>query len=907
MELLYRLLLFAYPRRFRAEYGVLMLEMFRVQRRRAGRDPRRLGAARFWLFAVDDLIRNAAAERGSRLTGTSHPLIARPPGRGPLPLDRFDMMQTLLAEIRHAVRRLAQAPMFTATAVLITALGIGANSAIFTFVDATLLRPASFDRPDQVVSVYQDSDDGEPNSSSFPAYRDMAAYEEIFAEAVAIMPFGATLVQDDGVERLAAEWVTSNYFTFLGLQPTLGRNFEPADQADGGGAVAIISHAMWQERFGSDPGVLGETLRINGAPVTIVGVGPNGYSGVLPGFKLDVWLSLSTVRPAMGDYAGRTFDNRGDHWFQVKARLADGVTVPQAQAAMDQLAERLAREFPEYNDGRGITVFSAADVRMHPSVDGQLLPMSASLMGLVGLILLIACSNLANLLLVRGSARSRDISIRLALGASRARVLWHVLTESIVLAVAGGMVGLLLALWATRAFSAADLPLPLPAPVDLRLDWRVFLFTLGLSVVTGILFGLLPGLRISRSDVVASLRDDISAMSLRGGRFNLRNVLVVGQVSISFLILVIAGLFVRNLANSQQVPLGFAADRLASISTNAGYAGYGPAEAGPRLAELRERIAALPGVESAALTGQLPVRGSGGSSTLVVEGYAPASGTDSVEVMRSVAGPRYFETVGVPILYGRTFTDDDIETDANVAIVSEAFARTYYGTPDAVGRRFRGQGSETWIDIVGVAADVQIRDLTEEPTPQFYYAFGPGMGTSAIVVARTAGDPAALLQPMRAALREVDPLLTVSQLQTFDQHLSDALATSRLGASMISGFGLLGLALASLGLYAVVAFAVQRRTTELGIRMALGAGRSNVVRLVVSEVMTIIGAAIVIGLAISWFALPGVASNLYRVSALDPLALLATAAILAATGALAAWLPARRAASVDPVQALRHD
>ncbi len=905
MELLYRALLVAYPRRFRVEYGVVILDMFRVQRRRAARDPRALSGARFWLLALDDLVRNAGAEHGSRLTRTSRPLIARTPGRGPIPPDRFDMMQTLLAEIRHALRRLALAPMFTATVVLITALGIGANSAIFTFEDATLLRPAAFERPDEVVSVYEDSDDGEPNSSSFPAYRDMQAYEDIFAETMALMPFGATLVRDDGVERLAAEWVTSSYFSFLGLQPTLGRDFEPADDLDGGEPVAILSYAMWQERYGSDPGVLGERLRINGAPVTVVGVGPQGYGGIAPGFKLDLWLSHSAIRPAMGNYAGGTLERRADHWFQVKTRLAPGVSLEQAQAAMDQLAARLAAEFPEYNDGRGITVFSAADVRFHPSIDGQLLPLSAGLMTVVGLILLIACSNLANLLLVRGSARSRDVSIRLALGASRARVVWHVLTESVVLAVTGGLVGLVLALWAIRAFAAANLPLPFPAPVDLRLDWRVFGFTLLLSVATGILFGLIPGLRIARSDVVASLRDDVATMSLRGGRFNLSNVLVVGQVAVSFLILVVAGLFVRSLSNSQQVPLGFDADRLASISTNAAYAGYSSAEAGPLLAQLRERIAGLPGVEAAALTVQLPVRGTGGSSTLVVEGYSPPSGTDSVEVLRSVVGPHYFETIGVPILHGRPFTQDDIETNANVAIVSEAFARAYYGTSDAAGRRFRSQGSQTWIDIVGVAADVQVRDLTEEPTPLFYYVFGGG--TFAHVVARTSGSPDSLLQPMRAELQQVDPLLTVSQLQTFDQHLSDALATSRLGARLLSGFGLLGLALASLGLYAVVAFAVERRTTELGIRMALGAGRASVVRLVVGEVMMIIGAAVVLGLVITWFAVPGVASSLYRVSAADPLTLLGTAAILTATGALAAWLPARRAASVDPVQALRHD
>ena len=657
MRLLYRVLLLAYPRRFRAEYGGLMWEMFRIQYHRASADPGALGRFRFWLFAIDDLARNALSERAGRWSQGHRPLIAplakSQRSRTPLPSPSLsiglEMIQDLLTEARHAVRRLAQSPSFSLLAILITALGIGANSAMFSFINAILLRPPAYERADEVVAVYQDSDDGEPNSSSFPAFRDIQSYDEIFSETIALLPFGASLVTDDGVEPLATEWVTAGYFSFLGLAPTMGRDFGPQDDVDGGEPVAVLSYAMWQERYGSDPDILGERLNVNGAPVTIVGVGPQGYGGILPGFQLDTWLSISAMRPAMGAGAAATLERRADHWFQLRARLADGVTTARAQSAMDQLAERLAADYPEYNAGREITVFEPGGIRIHPDIDGQLMPLSVRLMVVVALVLFIACSNLASLLLLRGYGRAQDVAIRLALGASRMRVVCHVVTESVLLSVAGGAVGLALAMWATRAFASIDLSLPLPGAVDLRLDWRVVAFTMALSLLTGVLFGLLPGLRIARSNAMERLRDDAASMSLRGNRFNLRNLLVVGQVAVSFVILVAAGLFLRSLGNAQQAPLGFDSGRLALISTNAAFSEYSAEEGAPLLEQLRDRIAALPGVEEAALTAQPPVRGTGGSSTLVVEGYTPPTGTDAVEVMRSSVGPRYFSTIGAPI------------------------------------------------------------------------------------------------------------------------------------------------------------------------------------------------------------------------------------------------------------------
>ncbi len=548
-----------------------MLDLFGAPRERACA---RGGVAVlvFWRFALTDLLHNSLAERTRRWR--RHPLTDRPQLPPESLRDPRESMQTALREIRHAARRLVKAPVFSLMAVMIVALGIGANTAIFSFVDGVVLRPQPYERPEEIVDVYQDSGEGEPNSNSYPAYCDIKASTSVFSDAVGVMSFGVTLLEEDGATSLATEWVTSNYFSMLGLRPFLGRDFEPADQIDGGEPVAILGYATWQGRFGTDPDILGRRLNLNSTQVTIVGIAPREYGGVAPGFAAEIWMSLAGMRPIFGDYVGNTIDNRGDHWFLVKARLADGVSPEQAQSAMTSLADRLATEFPEFKRGRRITVFAPGEVRLHPSFDAQLLPMSVGLMGIVGLVLLIACSNLANLLLLRGAARSKDITLRLALGASRGQVFAHVLSESILLSLTGGAVGLLLARWAINAFRAAELPLGLPAPIDLRLDPRMMAFTFALALGTGIVFGLLPAWRLSRADLVSSIRENVSPLSFRTGRITRRNALVVGQVTLSFVLLVVAGLFVHSLGAAQQEDLGFEPGGLAAISADLGHVGF---------------------------------------------------------------------------------------------------------------------------------------------------------------------------------------------------------------------------------------------------------------------------------------------------------------------------------------------
>jgi predicted permease len=644
---------------------------------------------------------------------------------------------------------------------------------------------------------------------------------------------------------------------------------------------------------------------MNGAPVTVIGVGPDGYHGFTPLNSMDAWLSLSSLGSVLGEYPMATLEQRGDHWFFVKARLRPGVTLPQVQEAMDSLSTRLAEEFPEHNTGRGITAFGAGQVRLHPSIDAMLTPSAAFLMVIVGLVLLIACSNLANLLLVRAAGRGKEMSIRAALGASRGQVARQVLTESVLLSLAGGVLGVLFAAWAVRGLMAIELPLPTPMSTVLGLDARVLSFALVLSVLTGVLFGFAPALRASRPDLAGAMRDEIAPLAWRNRKFGLRNGLVVLQVAVSFVLLVAAGLFIRSLANAQDIDTGFSVDDVAYVRTSPGFAGYTDEDAHNILEDFVQRTRALPGVEEAALGTVLPVTPRG-TTSLVMEGYVPPSGQTSVEVPFNVVDARYFETLRIPLMHGRTFTDVDRSDTERVAVISEAMARRYWGDSDAVGRRFRSEGRpDSWRRVVGVVGDSIIRDLTEDTGPQVYYPWEQGFGAAGVVFVRTAGDPSSVLGMMREELRAIDAEIPVLGAGTMAEHLSDSLSLPRMGVRFLGGFGFVALVLASLGLYGVVSFAVGRRMLEVGVRMALGAQSGQVVWLVLREVAVLVGIGIVLGLGLSMAATAALAGVLFDVSPTDPLTLAMVAVVLLAVAIGAAMIPALRAAKADPVLALR--
>lgn len=912
-ERLFRLLLRLYPSGFRAEYGEEMTALFRRRLARAAGRPGVTGVGSvvrlWWRVLLDGLVTAAALRRRGgrpRRGAACAPASARPASSGatvsPSHVRKEDRMDSMLQDIRHAFRRLAKAPGFTAGAIALLAIGIGVNTSVFTLADALLFRAPPWSDPDRVVFVYQDSDDGDPSSSSYPATRDMAE-SEVFASVAAISPGEATWEREDGPTSASIEYVTASYLDVLGLSVTRGRWFGPEDDEVGEAPKAVVSEATWRTRFGADPDVVGRTIRLGGRPVTVIGVGPDELVGTYAPLHTDFWLSIASTVVG-GPFRVANLDRRQDHWYDVRARLAPGVTVAQAQSAMDGLAGRLAEAYPSLNEGRGITVFPSDDVRLHPSEDDQLYLAGGLLGALAGLILLLTAANLANLLLVRGLSRSGEMAVRRALGARRGRVVRIFMVESLTLAIAGGALGVGLAVWVVATFPSLPIDMPLGAGIDLAIDGRVIAFSLALVVLTGVLFGLAPALRSARSDVAGVLRDDRA--SVAGGRstIRLRNALVAAQVAASLVLVLGAGLLGRSLAALGDVETGVDADRVAYVQTDFGPAGL----EGDALRQARdllvERVRALPGVTAAGTSSQLPAS-FGGTTTTIVEGYSPASGTDAVEMAFAVVGDGYFEALGIPLVDGRLFQESDGATDDPRILVNEAAVRRFWPGESALGRRNRGQGSETWRTVVGVVGDAPVSSLAEHDRPIMYFSDRTANPSSPWVVARTDGAPAALLPALRKAVDELPYTVTLEAQGTLAQHFGDALDAPRFGALLLAAFSVLAVILAGLGIYAVVAFSVVRRAAEVGIRVALGARRADVVGMLVREVAVTVGLGLAVGLALAVPITGLLQGTLYGIDARDPLTVGAAVIFILSMALAAAWLPARRAARTDPVRALR--
>ncbi|HEX7050879.1 MAG TPA: ABC transporter permease [Longimicrobiales bacterium] len=887
---LFRLFLRAYPRPFREIYGAEMTRFF-LDRLARARDAGGRGAVlRQWARAAADVAKTAAAERwGGRVRRTE-------------PMKGREFMTSMLQDVRYAARRLRRTPLFTSFAIAILGVGIGLNAAVFNLVDTVLFRPSPFADPAEIVHIYQDSDDGEPSSTSFPAYREMAELTGIFAGVAATSPDKATWEDTDGPRPVSVEYATASYFPVLGLRPYRGRWFDTAHDRVGAELVAVVSYRTWRTRMGADPGVIGSTIRLNNQAVTIIGIGPKEFNGEAGALATDFWLSISSA-PVGGPFRVANLDRRQDHWYLVKARLAPGVSVERARAAMDVLAQRLAEEYPELNEGRGITVFAHDEVRIHPEFDGGLFTAGMGVLVVAGLVLLLACSNLANLLLARGISRGPELAVRQALGSGRMQVARLLLVEALLLAGLGGAAGLGLAAWSVQLIPL--LPLSVAwAGLDVGFDHRVVVFGVLLALATGLLSGLLPALRSARTDVAVALRDEGRGQSAGRGASLVRRGLVALQVAVSLVLVIGAGLLTRSLANAQRVAPGVDADRIALVETDLQRGGVSDAEVAVVAAQILERVEALPGVERAALTNRLPVQ-SGWTSTHVVEGYDPPSGTGSVELPVAIVSRGYFEAMGIPVLAGRTFTADDRPDAPPVIVVNETAARRFWGGDWARGR-IRPEGAEgAWRRVVGVVGDVKVIDLREPPTPMIYYSAEQMPPAGFAVVARTSGDPATLLGTLRSTLRDVRPSLPVTRLATLDTHIGGALARLRAVTALLGGFSLLAMLLAGLGVYATVSFAVERRTREMGIRLVMGAAPARVAWMVVRESLTVVAAGVVAGLALATLAVRGVQTMLFGVGSMDGVTFAGASALLLAATGIAALLPARRAARADPVEALK--
>ncbi len=706
-------------------------------------------------------------------------------------------------DLRYAIRQMARKPGLTVFAVLSLALGIGANSSIFSLVNAILFRDLPAQRPQELIDVYSGKE-GEFRYStwSYPDYADIRQWNDVFTEFAAITLTIATW--DDGrrTELLFGEQVSGNFFRLYGIRPALGRDFLPEeDVSEGTHPVVLLGHRFWQQRLGGDPGIVGKTLKLNGQHLTVVGVVPEVFKGSFPAVASDFWVPLHVGKAL----SGSSLVERGSRSLFVKGRLAPGKSQEQAQAQLSALVGRLRKAWPQDCEGRTATLIPTREVVLNPEIDGPIFGVAGLLMGIVGLVLLIACSNIANLLLARAAERRREIAVRLALGASRGRLIRQLLTESVLLALLGGLAGLLIAVWTARLIVAFKPPLPIPLNLDVPLDGRVLAFTLGIALVTGILCGLAPALQSTRPGVVTALKDEEGGLVRSHRKLGLRNLLVVAQVAISSLLLVGAGLFLRSLGNAQSIDPGFRLRNGVAVQLALELGGaYDEVKGRAFYEQLLERTRALPGVRSASLVEHLPLGLNIHTSDVEIEGRPKPAKGEELEVDRSGAGPGYFETMGIPLLAGREFAASDVPGAQQVAVVNQTAARQFWPGEDPIGKRLRfDEGG--WMTVVGVARDGKYRTLGESQRPFVYPNSQQQYTPFMTLIVATDGSEQAMLGQVRRQLDALDPNVPIFNISTFSKHLSIMLFPARLGAALLAAFGLLGLVLAGIGLYGVVA------------------------------------------------------------------------------------------------------
>ena len=834
-------------------------------------------------------------------------------------------METLIQDLRYGFRVLRASHGFAAVAMLSLALGIGTNTSIFSVVNAALLRPLPVTDPGNLVFVFSGTRTSPWGVSSYPDYVDYRDKNEAFSDLLTYSPITTSARIEDQTELVSGSIVSGNFFDALGVHTAIGRTFLPdEDITPGANPVAVISHSLWQRRFAGDSQVAGQQVSLNGHAFTIIGVAPAGFNGPEVLENNDIYIPAmmqALVRPPRGGFSGEMnadlLSRRGARWMKMIGRLKPDVSIEQAQTEISTLASQLEQAYPDENRDRIATLFPVSKV--DPQAYTQLVSVAGLLLAVVGMVLLIACANVANLLLARASARRKEIAVRLAMGASRARLVRQLLTESVVLSLAGGTGGLLLALWTVDLLKSATPPSGMFSfTLDYKLDSRVLAFTFALSLATGVIFGLTPALQASRSDLVPALKGEASVVGQGRRRFKLRNLLIVAQVALSLVLLIGAGLFLRSLNNAQSIDPGFDAAKILDADLNINLLRYTKPQGQQFYRQVIERVEALPGVESAALARVVPMSGGGRTSSLLIEGrQGPDSASRSegggqdentYSVNTNVVTLKYFSTMGIRLLAGRAFEAQDSEGASPVAIANEAFARRYFENEEMIGKRVSFRGARgPFTQIIGLVRDSKYRTLGENPRPTIYVPLAQNHETGMTLHVRASGNPISVAAGVRQEIQSLDRDLAVTSLQSLDDVLAGSLFAARMGAALLSIFGLLALLLAGVGLYGVMSFSVSRRTREIGIRMALGAEKGNVLRLVLKQGMSLVAGGVAGGLIVAFAVTRLLTSFLYGVSALDAVTFLAVPAVLAFVALLASYIPARRAAKVDPMIALRYE
>ena len=833
-------------------------------------------------------------------------------------------MTTTLADLRLALRGLRRSPLFSVVAILSLALGIGANTAIFTLIDQILLRKLPVKAPEELVMLYQQgSHNGSnmgPRMHSYPLYQDLQKRAEPLAEVLCRRLVPASLSIDNRTERVEAEMVSGNFFSMLGVPPAIGRvlNSQEDDQVYQGHPVVVLSYDYWATRFAHDPAVLGKKILVNDFPMTIVGVSAQGFAGIDPAQSPQIRVPVQMKPVMVPDWEWVHLDDRRTRWVQVFGRLKPGYTIASAKAPLQGLFTQIrgyemtlpaAKDWSPYSreqfmKGR-LQVTSAA--MGYSGLRNDFSTALVVLMCMVGLVLLIACANVANLLIARGFMRQRELAVRLSLGASRRRLVRQLLVESLVLSFAGGIAGTGLAIVLTRVLLSMAPTDGQPLLINAHPDVRILTFTLGLTFLTGLVFGLLPALRASRPDPWTTLKDTVGSIAGTGGSLFLRKGLVTAQVALSFLLLFGAGLFVRSLQNLQTTDPGVALDNLVTFQLSPALSGYDEPRAVQFYQDLLERLRSAPGVKSAALAAVPILSGNEWDSSTSVEGHNPADGEDMQAFMNALS-PGYFETMKIPILEGRDFRQSDVKDESRVAIVNRRFAEHFFKGRSAVGKRLgRGTGPKVKLDveIIGVVADSLYEGPREGVRRQ---VFVPNWGrNSAAFYVRTATGSSSAYSLIRNEVKQLNSSMPVYEMKTLEAQLDQTLLTDRLIALLSAGFGLLATLLASIGLYGVMAFVVARRRKELGIRLALGAQPRLVIWMVMREVLLLLAIGLAVGIPAAMALGRFVSTQLYGIEPHDPWIAGWTMTLLTVVSALAGLIPAHRASRIDPILALRYE
>jgi predicted permease len=818
-------------------------------------------------------------------------------------------MENFWKDLRYAFRMLYKSPGFTLVAVLALGLGIGANTAMFSVFNGMLWRPLPVKDPQQLVVIVNKSRNVQfAMNLSYVDAMDYRELKTVFSDVAAYTPDPVNFGAGGRPERVWADAVSGNYFSMLGLQAARGRVFASDEGwVAGKDSIIVLSYRFWQKRFGGDPRVIGQTVQVNNHPFTIIGVAPEAYHGAYYFISPDFYLPLTaiaTIDPGNAD----TLTNRGRAYLRTIARLQSGVTAEQAMAAAQPIDQRLAHDYPDLHKDQSLWVLPELKARPEPGFGDFMNTAGLVFMLLVGLVLLIACANVANLILARANGRRKEFATRTALGATRARMISQLLTETVLLSAFGGIVGLVIARWLGMALMSIHIPTSIPINLfDLSIDWRIFMFTFIAALLTGVVAGLVPSLQASRTDLADVLKAGGRSGGSSAGHHRFRNSLVVSQVAVSLLLLACAGFFIRSLQNSANVDMGFRVDHTLLMSFDVGLQGYSEERGQQFYKQLADRVRSLSGVRDAAITSYIPMGFENSLVDVFPDGQVVDEKAKTETAWDDIAQPSYFRAVGTPVIQGREFTDADDAKAPLVAIINKTFAQKIWPNENPIGKSFRTERGGKLIQVVGLTGPGKYLFLYESPQPFVYFPMAQHYRSTASLVVYTVGDPQQLLDAIRDQVSQLDSTLPIFDVNTMDANVQygKALLPARLGAIFVGGFGILGLVLASVGVYGVVSYSVSQRTQEIGIRSALGAQRSHVLAMVLKQGMTLALIGTGVGLVLSLLLFRGLSVVLYGVKSFDLLTLSSVSALLLFVAFAATYVPAIRATRVDPVIALR--